>query len=197
MVHSRHSNKCQFFPRASVGQYFKNSVDFFVVVVQSLSCLQLFVMPWTAACRASLSFTISRVCSNSCLLSWWCHPTISSSVAPSSKRIKKKKMKWAAPTSCALGQSLGTVRLRLQPLCCEGVISHTEWLVWCSGPQPRLQPRMQTVANTLNVWDFRQFQPLAAESALSLSHMEQKWAVFQSPAPTAEWMIAVVSSLCV
>ena len=23
-----------------------------------------------------------RVCSNSCLLSWWCHPTISSSVAP-------------------------------------------------------------------------------------------------------------------
>ena len=60
MAHSRHSNKCQFFPRASVGQYFKNSVDFFVVVVQSLSCLQLFVMPWTAACRASLSFTISR-----------------------------------------------------------------------------------------------------------------------------------------
>ena len=30
------------------------------VVVQSLSCLQLFVMPWTAACQASLSFTISR-----------------------------------------------------------------------------------------------------------------------------------------
>ena len=24
----------------------------------------------------------SRVCSNSCSLSWWCHPTISSSVAP-------------------------------------------------------------------------------------------------------------------
>ena len=23
-----------------------------------------------------------RVCSNSCLLSWWCHPTISSSVTP-------------------------------------------------------------------------------------------------------------------
>ena len=156
-----------------------------------------FEIPWTAAARqASLSITNPGACSDSCLLSWWCHPTISSSVAPSSKRIKKK-MKWAAPTSCALGQSLGTVRLRLQPLCCEGVISHTEWLVWCSGPQPRLQPRMQTVANTLNVWDFRQFQPLAAESALSLSHMEQKWAVFQSPAPTAEWMIAVVSSLCV
>jgi len=29
------------------------------VVVQSLSCVQLFATPWTAACQASLSFTIS------------------------------------------------------------------------------------------------------------------------------------------
>ena len=33
---------------------------YFVVVVQSLSCVQLFATPWTAARRASLSFTISR-----------------------------------------------------------------------------------------------------------------------------------------
>ena len=38
--------------------------------------------PWTAARQASLSFTISWSCSNSCPLSWWCHPTISSSVVP-------------------------------------------------------------------------------------------------------------------
>ena len=30
-----------------------------VVIVQSLSCVQLFVTPWTAACQASLSFTVS------------------------------------------------------------------------------------------------------------------------------------------
>ena len=30
------------------------------VVVQSLSCIWLFVNPWTAACQASLSFTISQ-----------------------------------------------------------------------------------------------------------------------------------------
>ena len=30
------------------------------VVVQSLSCIQLFVTPWTAACQASLSITNSR-----------------------------------------------------------------------------------------------------------------------------------------
>ena len=32
----------------------------FDVVVQSLSCDQLFVTPWAAACQASLFFTISR-----------------------------------------------------------------------------------------------------------------------------------------
>ena len=30
-----------------------------MIVVQSLSCVLLFVTPWTAACQASLSFTIS------------------------------------------------------------------------------------------------------------------------------------------
>ena len=40
--------------------------------VQSLSHVQLFVTPWTAACQASLSFTNSGAYSNSCLLSqWW------------------------------------------------------------------------------------------------------------------------------
>ena len=50
------------------------------VVVQSLSHVWLFVTPWTAACQASLSFTISWS-SNSCPFSWWCHPTISLSLA--------------------------------------------------------------------------------------------------------------------
>ena len=50
-------------------------------VVQSLSHVQLFKTPWIATCHISLSFTV-RVCSNSCSLSQWCHPTISSSVAP-------------------------------------------------------------------------------------------------------------------
>ena len=31
-----------------------------IVVVHSLSCVPLFVTPWTAACQASLSFSISR-----------------------------------------------------------------------------------------------------------------------------------------
>ena len=48
------------------------------VVVQSLSCVWLFAAPWTAARQAFQSFTI--LCSNSCPLSQWCCPIISSSV---------------------------------------------------------------------------------------------------------------------
>ena len=37
--------------------------------------------PWTAACKASLSFTSPGVCLDSCPLNQWCHPTISSSLS--------------------------------------------------------------------------------------------------------------------
>ena len=56
--------------------------------VQSLSHVQLFATPCTAARQASLSITNSRVCSNSCPLSWWCDLTISSSVVPFSSCLK-------------------------------------------------------------------------------------------------------------
>ena len=51
-------------------------------VVQLLSHIWLFVTPWTAACRAFLSFAISWSCSDSHPLIWWCYLTTSSSVAP-------------------------------------------------------------------------------------------------------------------
>ena len=50
--------------------------------VQSVSCVQLFATPWTAACQASLFINNSWSCSNSCPSSQWCHPTISSSFIP-------------------------------------------------------------------------------------------------------------------
>ena len=48
--------------------------------VQSLSCVQLFVTPWTGAHEASLFITNSQNLLNLMSSSWWCHPTISSSV---------------------------------------------------------------------------------------------------------------------
>ena len=49
---------------------------------QSLSSVRLFATPRTAAPEDSLSITNSQWCSNTCPLSWWCHPTFSSSVIP-------------------------------------------------------------------------------------------------------------------
>ena len=56
--------------------------------VQSLSHLQLFVTPWTAALQDSPSITNSRSLLNSCPWSWWCHPTTSSSVIPFSSCLQ-------------------------------------------------------------------------------------------------------------
>ena len=35
-------------------------MNYFLVVVQLQSCVQLFATPWTAACQAPLSLTISQ-----------------------------------------------------------------------------------------------------------------------------------------
>ena len=50
--------------------------------VQLLSCVQLFVMLWTEYPRPPCPSETPRVYSDSCPLSWWCHPAISSSVVP-------------------------------------------------------------------------------------------------------------------
>ena len=52
-----------------------------ISLVQSLSHVQLFVTPWTAAPQASLSFTVSRSLLKLMSIQW-CRPTISSSVVP-------------------------------------------------------------------------------------------------------------------
>ena len=51
--------------------------------VQSLSCVQLFATPWLQHARPPCPSPTPGVHSNPCLLSQWCHPTISFSVDPS------------------------------------------------------------------------------------------------------------------
>ena len=55
---------------------------------QALSRVRLFATPWTAARQTSCSSPTPGVYSNSCPLSWWCHPTISSSVDPFSSHLQ-------------------------------------------------------------------------------------------------------------
>ena len=57
-------------------------------LVQSLSHVWLFVTPRTAACHTSLSIPTPGIYSNSCSLSQWCHPTISSCVIPFSSHLQ-------------------------------------------------------------------------------------------------------------
>ena len=57
-------------------------------MVQSLSCVWLFAIPWTQHARFPCLSSSPGVCSNSCPLSWWCHPTIASSVVPFSSCLQ-------------------------------------------------------------------------------------------------------------
>ena len=64
-----------------------------VAIVYSFTS-KLFGTPWTAAWQASLSFAVSQSSSNSCPLSRWCHPTITSSVVPFSSGISQWSGSW-------------------------------------------------------------------------------------------------------
>ena len=77
----------------------KRSVQFISIQVQSLSCVRLFVTPWTAACQASLSITNSQslpklisikslMPSNHLIL---CHPLLPLPSIPPSIRVFSNK----------------------------------------------------------------------------------------------------------
>ena len=51
-------------------------------VLSCISCIRLFASLWIAAHQLPCPSPSLRLCSNSCPLSQWCHPTISSPVAP-------------------------------------------------------------------------------------------------------------------
>ena len=91
--------------------------------------------PWTAAFQAFLSITNSQAYSNSCPLSWWCHPTISFSVVPFSSLLQSFPASGSFPVSqffTSGGQSIGVpasasvLPMNIQdwfPLRCTGWIS--------------------------------------------------------------------------
>ena len=73
------------------------------------SCVWIFVIPWTIACLLCPSLS-PRVCSNSCPLSRWYNPTISSSVVPFSSCPQSSQASGSFPM-CQFftsgGQSIG------------------------------------------------------------------------------------------
>ena len=90
---------CLFFFFSSVACFFFH-ISSFVVEVQLLSCVRLFAIPWIVAHQAYCPSLSPRVCSNSCLLSQWCYPTISSSVTLFSSSLQP----FPASVSFPIGQ---------------------------------------------------------------------------------------------
>ena len=102
-----------------------------VVVVQSLSCVWLFVTPWTVAARLPCPSLSPGVCSNSCPLSWWCHPTISSSVTPVSSCPQSFPASGSFPMSqffASDGQSIWNFNFSISPSLWSNTHIHT-WLL--------------------------------------------------------------------
>ena len=66
----------------SLHMHFSWTFSCILVVGQSLSFVRLFATPWLQHTRLPSPSPSPGVCSNSCPLSRWCHPTISSSVVP-------------------------------------------------------------------------------------------------------------------
>ena len=87
-------------------------VGIVVVVVQSLSCVRLFVTPWTARHQDFLSSLFPGVGSGSCPLSWWCYLTISSSANPFSFYLQSFLASGSFPMNQLFalgGQSIGAL----------------------------------------------------------------------------------------
>ena len=67
----------------------KQVISFFLFSsVQSFSWVRLYTTPWTAEARPPCPSPTPGVYSNSCPLTQWCHPTISSSVIPFSSHLQ-------------------------------------------------------------------------------------------------------------
>ena len=79
-----------------------------------LSCVQLFVTPWTATHQASCPLSAPGAYSNSCPSSRWCHPTTSSSVVPFFSCLQSLPASGSFPMSqffTSSGQSIGASAL--------------------------------------------------------------------------------------
>ena len=82
--------------------------------VQVFSHVRLSAAPWTQHTRLACPSPTPRVCSDSCPLSWWCHPTISTSVVSFSSCLQSFPASGSLPVSqffASGGQNIGVSAL--------------------------------------------------------------------------------------
>ena len=103
------------------------SMDKTQLLLLFIHSVWLFETPWTEAHRLHCHSLSPQVCSNSCPLSWWCHPTISSSVDPFSSCSQSFPTWWSYPMSWLFtfgGQSIGaSASASVPPVNIQGWIS--------------------------------------------------------------------------
>ena len=86
-----------------------NELVKYVVSVQLLSSVRLFATHRLQHVRLPCPSSTPKACSNSCPLSQWCHPTISSSVVPFSSCLQTFNESFQMSQFLASGgQSIGT-----------------------------------------------------------------------------------------
>ena len=105
------------------------------LVVHSLSHVQLFVKLWISACKPCLSFIISWSFFKFMFISWWCHPTISASVAsfsscprsfPASESFPMSQFFASGGQSIRVSASASVLPMNTQDW------SHLGWTSWIS-----------------------------------------------------------------
>ena len=123
----------------------------YIVVVQSLSCVWFLETPWSVAHQASLSSPSPGGCSNSCLLSWWCHPTSRPLLSPSPPAFYLPQH-----------QEAKGLELQLQHQSFQWIFRvdfHLDWLVWSpcspkdsqeSSPTPQFESINSSALSLLN-----------------------------------------------
>ena len=127
-----------------------------IAALQLQGPVWLSAIPWPTLRLASLSFTVSGVCSNSCSLSWWFYPTTSSSIVPFSSCLQSFPASQSLPKSLLFipsGQSMG---LQLRHQFFQWIFSFDflqDWLVWSPcWPRESQEPSPAPQFESINSW---------------------------------------------
>ena len=136
----------------------------------SLTCCSLvaktFCNPMTASQRASCPSQSPGVCSNSCPLSPWCHPTMSSSLAasPPALNLSQHQVLFQWADSLHLGPNYWSFRFSISSSSeYSGLISFSiDWFGLLQNPCPRELPISETVYLPTTIFSFSEMPLLRA-----------------------------------
>ena len=122
---------CWFVPYINTNQPYLNQRPF-IVVVQALSYVQLFVTSWIVSHQA-LCPPLSSGVSNSCPLTQWCYLTFSYSVAPSPFTFSLSQQQGLFQWISSFHQVAKVLELQLHHPSFQWIFrvdSFYDWLVW-------------------------------------------------------------------